>query len=507
MQRFSGTEEFLPGVFEHQVFRRVMVVFFAAVIIAPRIYLAITDHAILYLDEIYQSLEQAHRVLYGIGWLPWEYKYGMRSWFLPGALTVLIKFFDLVTGSHWPATVILTKVSLAIFAVGGIAAAVYYAHRIGGSWAAVICAAWCAVFPMSLFSSHRVLTSGLSGTLLMVVLALHLSPTRRNQFYAGLVSGIAFLVRYQSGLFLVVIGLVLLARRRHHEFVAYFVGATTVVFAGGMIDWISWGVPFHSIFMYLHFNLFLGGAGKLFGNMETTFYAQKLVSMLGWPGVILLGVGLVLGARRALTATAVVGAYLIALTLLSHKEARFLLHCIPAAVAVASIGWAHLPAIGNRAPIRMSIVIMILGTTTYHVSLMKFSNVQGRFYVQRAGWSLWSGGNDVNEALLAAGQQEDLCGIAIRMRSRYNDGGYFYLHRAVPLDRDLTDLTYARSNYFVVSDDTNTVELEQRGYRPVQHFRAVTLWRRPGPCKAWDKPKELLFWMSPRLKKFLLERM
>jgi GPI mannosyltransferase 3 len=37
-------------------------------------------------DEIFQSLEQAHRVVFGYGIVPWEFREGARSWLLPGLL-------------------------------------------------------------------------------------------------------------------------------------------------------------------------------------------------------------------------------------------------------------------------------------------------------------------------------------------------------------------------------------------------------------------------------------
>ena len=38
-------------------------------------------------DEIFQYLEQAHRAAFGYGVVPWEYRYGMRSWLLPLVLS------------------------------------------------------------------------------------------------------------------------------------------------------------------------------------------------------------------------------------------------------------------------------------------------------------------------------------------------------------------------------------------------------------------------------------
>src|SRR5258706_13670722 len=37
-------------------------------------------------DEVFQYAEQAHRLVYGTGIVPWEFQLGVRSWLIPGLL-------------------------------------------------------------------------------------------------------------------------------------------------------------------------------------------------------------------------------------------------------------------------------------------------------------------------------------------------------------------------------------------------------------------------------------
>src|SRR5262249_47794672 len=42
-------------------------------------------------DEIFQSIEQAHRLVYGYGLVPWEFQLGMRSWLVPGFVAIIME--------------------------------------------------------------------------------------------------------------------------------------------------------------------------------------------------------------------------------------------------------------------------------------------------------------------------------------------------------------------------------------------------------------------------------
>src|SRR4026207_2255575 len=41
-------------------------------------------------DVPFQYLEQAHRLTFGYGIIPWEYAYGIRSWIIPGFIAFIL---------------------------------------------------------------------------------------------------------------------------------------------------------------------------------------------------------------------------------------------------------------------------------------------------------------------------------------------------------------------------------------------------------------------------------
>src|ERR1700683_4229913 len=59
--------------------------------LALRIGLAVCSPNIFFPDEIFQTLEPAHRLVYGYGVISWEWRLGMRSWVLPTFLAGIMR--------------------------------------------------------------------------------------------------------------------------------------------------------------------------------------------------------------------------------------------------------------------------------------------------------------------------------------------------------------------------------------------------------------------------------
>ena len=59
---------------------------------ALRVGLAVAFPNLHHADELFQYLEQGHRMAFGYGVIPWEYRDGARSWMLPGLDDALARF-------------------------------------------------------------------------------------------------------------------------------------------------------------------------------------------------------------------------------------------------------------------------------------------------------------------------------------------------------------------------------------------------------------------------------
>jgi hypothetical protein len=99
----------------------------------------------------------------------------------------------------------------------------------------------------------------------------------------------------------------------------------------GALDWHSWGRPFHSLRTYLEFNVLSGGAADRFGAEPWWFYGPWLLATVVvwvWPALAIASY-LWRKGREATNAPSglflwCAALYLFAISLVAHKELRFL---------------------------------------------------------------------------------------------------------------------------------------------------------------------------------------
>src|SRR5260370_27322017 len=133
--------------------KRLMLLFICAIAITLRLYFAFLSPNIAHPDEIFQNQEQAHRLVYGYGIVPWEFREGVRSWILPGLLAFVFKTSDFVLPVPYAyqigAAIFLSQLSLAPVVCGFL-----WAYRLAGERAAVITGGFVAVwFELVYFAS------------------------------------------------------------------------------------------------------------------------------------------------------------------------------------------------------------------------------------------------------------------------------------------------------------------------------------------------------------------
>jgi GPI mannosyltransferase 3 len=404
---------------------------------ALRLYVAFTDDGIFWPDEVFQSIEPAHRLVYGYGMVAWEFLEGARNWALPGFIAFWFKLsqiFGLDAPAQYLGVVRFVFVAMAV----GSGYGVYRLAKASGAdeLPAAIGALSLMLAAPAIYFSHRPMAENASAT--PVVLGLWLlfekDPTRKQRIIGASLLGVAVLLRLQCGLFCVGALAVLLARRKW-RFALEALGVMAVwALIYGALDAFTWAdVPgakyggwFHSAFKYIQFNLIEGKASQ-WGTSPPAFYVKALFTSM--PGVtIALGVGLLLGLRRAggvvLLGLLFVGAH----SAIGHKELRFILPALPVLFAGAAAGFSvRWPKV--RAGLLAGVVLVSLFSG---VRFHKLTFGQLGAYPDRKDVSAWDDYGPVFRLMLAASKQADVCGLMIEAHLAWT-GGSAYLHRNAPL--------------------------------------------------------------------------
>jgi hypothetical protein len=387
-------------------------------------------------DEVFQTVEQAHRLVFGTGLVPWEFVYGTRSWVLPGVLAGLMSVASLLgDGPNYYAPII----GSALAALGATSAlcAFLWAKRLFGTAGGVIAGIFTAIWIDAVYFGPRALSDCVAAHLLVVALYAatpgeQVVATRRRAAVAGALLALAGSLRIQL---LPAIGLIGLWR----VFTTFRYQRRALVGSGlltgllyGAVDGITWGYPFEALWRNIVANLHYG-VQAAFGVMPWYWYLSTVADY--WAGLasVMLALCLIGAVRLPLP---FVAAALIAVTysVVDHKEFRFIYPAILLAVIVSGVGLAQLgswvsQALNNSGwtPRRAA-----LATSAVMLAVVVLAQLALAFGSERYH-KLWNRGRDMVIASRYVAQLRSVCGIGVLDNDWFVTAGYASFHHAAPL--------------------------------------------------------------------------
>jgi hypothetical protein len=443
---------------------------------APRVWLALKDQSVFWPDEIYQSIEPAHRVVFGYGLMSWEFRDGARSWLLPGLLSIVLRLGHVFT-NRAIVLIVLVKLSMVLAAVAATVAAVRLAEVASGKRAAWLTALLLATFPPLLVLSHRA-TPEMASAPCLVLAALWGSASATRPRLAGAAAGLAIDFRMQTAPMAVIFFLDFLRRGDRTGARAYAVTTSIGVLFGGILDWFTWGKPFNATIEYMKFTAH--GGASTFGVAPPSYYLETLWTSAG-PVVLLLALGLLFAGRLVPGPVAAVGAFIACHVAIPHKEFRFMSPVIPLAVALGAIGLVRF-AQEALVPRWLSVLAAIACFLGDGAKAAQLTNGDLGMYARQsyATASVWGFGQDASLLLADAGERPDVCGLlTLGLRAGFT-GGFSYFHRPVPLlyrHQLCDDTRYA--NYLIARADGPV----PKEYHLLKRRGSEALFRRDGQCE------------------------
>jgi GPI mannosyltransferase 3 len=460
--------------------RAIGVLAFASAVYA---WVVVGEHGVVWPDEVYQSLEQAHRLVFGFGFLPWEFHVGARSWAFPGLLSVPVGLASIVGVDPVRAPVFAARAVMALVSIGTVALTMRLAEKLRGPEAALAAGLFSAGFPLSTLFATRCMSEIASGPCLVGAALLTLAPTTaRRAAFAGMLALAACSFRVQNAIVAAGLFAMLVAQRQAMAARWYAVGAAGGAAAGGLLDTLTWGSPFHSLVANVGFNL--SGKADAFGVAPFGFYATALGSSTG-AGLFVIAVGWAFALRKHAGLAIIVGAYVLLHSFVPHKELRFLMPVVPLALALAGAGLAEaLARYGGRFDTRTANALFA-GTIGLAFALMLERTISLKRthlgYPARGEPSAWHYLEDYNRLLWDAGTHDDVCGLLLVGTQPVRVGGYSYLRRNVPLLGASAVLgpDDPAVNYVIVPSGAPVPP----GFARVQSRGEHELLRREGPCE------------------------
>jgi GPI mannosyltransferase 3 len=437
-------------------------------------------------DEIFQTSEQAHRLVYGSGLIPWEFQLGVRSWVLPGVIAAIMEV-SRIAGDGPDYYIPLIAASFAMLAAVPVVCCFLWGRRLFGLSGGLIAAAVVATAPELVYFGARTLSEIVAGHLLVLALYVvepgYRVTSRGRLFFAGALLAVVFVLRIQLGPALAIVVLWTNWRAARDRRPAMLAGAAIALTAAGVLDTLTLGYPLASVWRYVAYNVYYG-VSSTFGVEPWHFYLQGELGVWGAAAVLMLWLTL-LGARQMplLLATAVT---IVAVhSSVAHKEYRFIYPAIVLVTVLAGIGLAQLASSG---------VHWLMAKGVSRTVATEVCAVLVLFVWALASLMVWTGPTlaklrySTHDNLLAASfvaRAPVLCGIGLYGLGDNGwaySGGYTYFHRPLPLywPKDAAALAaYSAGFDTLVYTKAPPKEL---GFSLRQCFGQVCVARRSGGC-------------------------
>jgi hypothetical protein len=404
-------------------------------------------------DENFQLLEQAHRIAFGYGVVPWEFRDGIRSPVLPYVLAALFWLSERAVGGP-EGYVLVARGALAAVSLLAVAAVYRMGQRTSRThalMAALVAATW---FELVYFAG-RPLTEAVATTFLVVALSLASVPPQRLGFRRlmaiGFCLGLVLMLRFHLAPGLLVVAVWLGRLDLRERWWPMGLGGLAPLLVFGAADWLFWGAPFFSYAAALRIDLIQGKA-SIFGIESPAYFVEQLAEI--WAGALPAMAALILLRARTSALWIVAALVIIAShTAIPHKEYRFVFPAFACLALVAAMGSADLIE-RMRRPLgqgRTGRALVALGAALWVGTSVTLAFAPG-FKDE------WLEAGDLIEASFRLAHEPDLCGVLFYNHDWASTGGYAHLHRNVPM--------------FALEDDQDTARQSTAAFNAIILTRA-----------------------------------
>ncbi len=278
-------------------------------------------------DEWFQTVEFGNYIAFGFLGHTQEVILHLRNLTWPALLAVILKIANGINPDSLFLKIYSVKFFTGILDLGILWGVYQHLQKWPSAWKQAMLALLILPY-FTLAESVRPSQEHLSA--ISCWLALGLLP---HPLWAGVFTVLTAAFRYPSGLFsLGLLCALLLQKRDQFYYKKFFIGMLVGVFLGSVTDWILYGRPWESLWMYLQFNVFTGISSQNFGSQSAIkeygayfrSYFGGIFMPLGLVSFVFVPIGVMHGLRKTQPWAFACLFYIVGHLLIPHKESRFM---------------------------------------------------------------------------------------------------------------------------------------------------------------------------------------
>jgi hypothetical protein len=412
-------------------------------------------------------LEQAHRLVFGYGYIPWEFKDGVRNWLFPWFLSLFVHLGSFMGPGSWGYSSLVYALLCSLSLIP-----VYYIYKtllpLYGKKIAFASSFIFATYSYLVYMAPKAFNEVVAAHIFFIAFMLFEKTESRQYkslFLAGLFAGLVVVLRFH---YAPAVGVLILwfVWKKRIAFLPTVLGALLMLMMAGYLDYVSWGSPFQSFWLYVKRNI-IEGIANLGGVEPWYYYLKQFLQTFHFTLPFLIFFGAV-GVRIRPLLFFIFLSVLIPHSFVSHKEFRFVYLASLSFIMMASLGFADL--------------------------LHSFRNLQSHF---RASLSLatlcllllfahhrnlYLGWGGVLQSFQSLSTDEKLCGLAIRDFNWTFSGGYYFLHRQVHIMEWEENKMHFKTFNSIIGKPENFDEKKYAAYKKKQCFQDYCVYKREGAC-------------------------
>jgi GPI mannosyltransferase 3 len=432
-----------------QLFAGLTVILFVAFLL--RLYFALRFPNIHHDDELLQYLEQAHRLVFKYGVVPWEYREAARSWLVPGFLAGLLKLSDILGISEPSVYLFFVAACLSALSLSAVLVGFLWSYRTYGGVAGIITGALCAVWFELVYFAPKTLTEPIAADFFLIAVYLayptRATASRGRLFAAGILFGLVVAIRLQLAPAVLVAVVYICRNDISGKWTPIILGGLATCLSAGALDALTWQYPFQSFVSNIWINI-IEKKSETFGTPPWYYFAGKWV--LIWGGAIVPIAFLSVIALRKNILLGLIAFTIIATHMLfAHKEYRFVFPAVPFVIILVGLGTAEvLNHISKDIIKTRKQMIAVVAGIIFCWSLTSGVLAAGDHF--RPNWFRESGRIRAFDFLH---DRSDLCGVGMFPAWLLPQAGYTHLHRNVPIIIPQTNVaaSFPAYNYAVAN--------------------------------------------------------